>query len=70
MIQYLGTWQDRVEVTIRQLRNNNMDNTGGYEKAKDKFFIEARIFKLINHPNLVPVSISLILHFLNHKVLV
>ena len=33
-----------------------MDNAGGYEKAKDEFFKEARIFKLMNHPNLVQVS--------------
>ena len=57
MIQYLGTWQDRVEVAIRQLRNNTMVNTVGYEKAKDEFFKEARIFKLMNHPNLVQVRI-------------
>ena len=32
-----------------------MDNAGGYEKAKEEFFKEARIFKLMNHPNLVQV---------------
>jgi len=55
----LGTWQDRVPVAIKQLRNDRIDNAGGYEKAKDEFFKEARIFKLMNHPNLVQVSIEL-----------
>ena len=55
----LGTWQDRVPVAIKQLRNDRIDNAGGYEKAKDEFFKEARIFKLMNHPNLVQVIIKL-----------
>ena len=60
MIQNLGTWQDRVDVAIKQLRDDRMDNAGGYEKAKDEFFKEARIFKLMNHPNLVQVRILFI----------
>ena len=60
MILNLGTWQDRVEVAIKQLRDDRMDNAGGYEKAKDEFFKEARIFKLMNHPNLVQVRIFFI----------
>ena len=28
---------------------------GGYEQAKDEFFKEARIFRLMQHPNLVQV---------------
>ena len=55
MIHILGTWQDRVQVAIKQLRDDRMDNAGGYEKAKDEFSKEARIFKLMNHPNLVQV---------------
>ena len=61
MIPNLGTWQDRVEVLIKQLRDDRMDNAGGYEKAKDDFFREASIFKLTNHPNLVQVRIFLFL---------
>ena len=61
MILNLGTWQDRVEVAIKQLRDDRMDLPGGYEKAKDEFFKEARIFKLMNHPNLVQVRIFLFL---------
>ena len=61
MILNLGTWQDRVEVAIKQLRDDRMDNAGGYEKAKDDFFREASIFKLTNHPNLVQVRIFLFL---------
>jgi len=44
-----------VDVAIKQLRDDRMDNAGGYEKAKEEFFKEARIFKLMNHPNLVQV---------------
>ena len=33
-----------------------MDNAGGYEKAMDEFFKDTRIFRLLNHPNLVQVS--------------
>ena len=55
LIFFLGTWQDRVDVAIKQLRDDRMDNAGGYEKAKEEFFKEARIFKLMNHPNLVQV---------------
>ena len=61
MILNLGTWQDRVEVAIKQLRDDRMDNAGGYEKAKEEFFNEASIFKLMNHPNLVQVRIFLFL---------
>ena len=60
MMLNLGMWQDRVEVAIKQLRDDRMDNAGGYEKAKDEFFKEARIFKLMNHPNLVQVRILFI----------
>ena len=69
MIQYLGTWQDRLEVAIRQLGDSRMDIAGGYERAKDEFFKETRVFKLMNHPNLVQVNISFILHLLNHEIL-
>ena len=61
MILNLGTWQDRVEVAIKQLRDDRMDNAGGYEMKKEKFLNEVRIFKLINHPNLVQVRIFLFL---------
>ena len=50
-----GKWQGRVDVAIKQLRNDRIEQ-GGYEKAKEEFFKEARIFKLMNHPNLVQVK--------------
>ena len=61
MILNLGTWQDRVEVAIKQLRDDRMDYLGGFEKAKNEFFKEASIFKMMNHPNLVQVRIFLFL---------
>ena len=45
-----------MDVAIKQLRNDRIEQ-GGYEKAKEEFFKEARIFKLMNHPNLVQVKI-------------
>ena len=44
-----------MDVAIKQLRNDRIEQ-GGYEKAKEEFFKEARIFKLMNHPNLVQVK--------------
>ena len=55
MIFAQGKWQGRVDVAIKQLRNDRIEQ-GGYEKAKEEFFKEARIFKLMNHPNLVQVK--------------
>ena len=58
-----GKWQGRVDVAIKQLRNDRIEQ-GGYEKAKEEFFKEARIFKLMNHPNLVQVkSIFVVRYF-------
>ena len=54
----LGTWQGKVPVAVKQLRDDRMDNAGGYEKAREEFLKEARIFKLVNHPNLVQVNFS------------
>ena len=51
----LGTWQKKVPVAIKQLRDDRMDDSGGYEKAKEEFLKEAKIFQLVNHPNLVQV---------------
>ena len=43
-------------VAIKQLRDDRIDSMpGGYEQAKDEFFKEANIFRLMNHPNLVQV---------------
>ena len=45
-----------VDVAIKQLRDDRIDSMpGGFTQAKDEFFKEARIFKLMNHPNLVQV---------------
>ena len=44
-------------VAIKQLRDDRIDAmAGGYEAAKEEFFKEARIFRLMNHPNLVQVK--------------
>ena len=61
---YPGTWQDRVDVAIKQLREDRITGDG-YEKAREEFFKEARIFKLMNHPNLVQVRASTFSYFLN-----
>ena len=63
MIFAQGKWQGRVDVAIKQLRNDRIEQ-GGYEKAKEEFFKEARIFKLMNHPNLVQVKSFFCCHVL------
>ena len=44
-----------MDVAIKQLRDDRMDQSGGYEKAKMEFLKEAQIFQMMNHPNLVQV---------------
>ena len=52
-----GTWRGKVPVAIKQLRDDRVDAmSGGYEQARNEFFKEARIFKLMQHPNLVQVG--------------
>ena len=52
-----GTWRGKVPVAIKQLRDDRVDAmAGGYEQARNEFFKEARIFKLMQHPNLVQVG--------------
>ena len=56
ILSALGTWRGQVPVAIKQLRDDRIDSMpGGYEQARDEFFKEAKIFKLMNHPNLVQV---------------
>ena len=62
MIHILGTWQNRVDVAIKQLRYDRMQvrdplTNKHIKYGKDEFFKDAWIFKLINHPNLVQVRI-------------
>ena len=60
---FKGTWRGHRDVVIKQLADDRMDSMEAYEKAKLEFFIEARILKLICHPNLVQVcACSLPLH--------
>ena len=52
-----GTWRGQVPVAIKQLRDDRVEAmAGGYEQARNEFFKEARIFKLMQHPNLVQVG--------------
>ena len=52
-----GTWRGKVPVAIKQLRDDRVEAmAGGYEQARNEFFKEARIFKLMQHPNLVQVG--------------
>ena len=67
MIFAQGKWQGRVDVAIKQLRNDRIEQ-GGYEKAKEEFFKEARIFKLMNHPNLVQVKSTFCLGTLTNLI--
>ena len=50
-----GKWQRRVEVVIKQLRNDRREHEG-FEQAKEEFFNEHRIFQIFNHPNIIHVS--------------
>ena len=45
----MATFKEALKL-IEDLRESS------YEKAKEEFFKEARIFKLMNHPNLVQVG--------------
>ena len=49
-----GKWQGRVDVAIKQLRNDRIEQEG-YEKAKEEPIKELRISKTLNHPNIVQV---------------
>ena len=54
MIFAQGKWQGRVDVAIKQLRNDRIEQ-GGYENAKEEFFKEWRTSQTFNHPNIVQV---------------
>ena len=56
-------------MAIKQLRDDRISDTGGYEKAKEEFFKEARIFKLMNHPNLVQVEYFYCLKFHGGRII-
>ena len=58
----LGKWRGTVDVAIKQLKNVD-DNrmTGrraieGFEKAREEFFKECNILRILHHPHLVQVK--------------
>ena len=48
-------WQGKIPCAIKQLREDRIGE-GGFEKAKEEFLKEAKIFRMINHPNLIQVQ--------------
>ena len=50
-------WQGRIPCAIKQLRDDRIGE-GGFEKAKEEFLKEAKIFRMVNHPNLIQVHNS------------
>ena len=59
ILLFLGTWQGKVPVAIKQLRDDRMgEDAAGFERAKHEFLKEAKIFQMVNHPNLVQVHFS------------
>ena len=56
----LGKWRGKIPVAIKQLRDDklNRDDERGFQSAKAEFLKEAKIFKMVNHPNLVQVQSS------------
>ena len=56
-----GKWRGNVDVAIKQLKNLDTDRlTGrdaiqGFEKAREEFFKECNILRILHHPHLVQV---------------
>ena len=55
---FQGKWRGTVPVAIKQLRDDRMnkDDESGFQRAKEEFLREAKIFRMVNHPNLVQVK--------------
>ena len=57
----LGKWRGNVEVAIKQLKNLDTDRMSGrdaiqgFEKAREEFFKECNILRILHHPHLVQV---------------
>ena len=58
LTKFLGTWQHRVDIVISKFRDDKLTEHN-YETAKGDVLNEVRILKLINHPNLVQVTIAM-----------
>ena len=59
-----GQWRGTVDVAIKQLKKaENMsgrDAILGFEKAREEFFKESNILRILHHPHLVQVNIILV----------
>ena len=57
----IGKWRGNVDVAIKQLKNldtdrmNGRDAIQGFEKAREEFFKECNILRILHHPHLVQV---------------
>ena len=53
----LGKWRGKVPVAIKQLRDDRHGNSQAeFDRAKEEFLKEAKIFRMVNHPNLIQVQ--------------
>lgn len=52
-----GKWRGTVDVAVKQLRQERFEgqNSAGFSKAKEEFFIESNILRILHHPHLVQV---------------
>ena len=76
--QLLGKWRGTVDVAIKQLKNLDEDRMSGrraiegFEKAREEFFKECNILRILHHPHLVQVKFIylIVIYFItDHMIL-
>ena len=69
----IGKWRGTVDVAIKQLKNLNDDRMSGrraiegFEKAREEFFKECNILRILHHPHLVQVRLYIVM-FIDYHV--
>ena len=60
----LGKWRGTVDVAIKQLKNMDENRMigrraiDGFQKAREEFFKESHILRILHHPHLVQVNLN------------
>ena len=60
----LGKWRGTVDVAIKQLKNMDENRMigrraiDGFQKAREEFFKESHILRILHHPHLVQVNLK------------
>ena len=60
----LGKWRGTVDVAIKQLKNMDENRMigrraiDGFQKAREEFFKESHILRILHHPHLVQVNLD------------